>query len=124
MWKDHDWDDSLQKDMVGRKSSHLWNDLKQSGLVMDFLRERGRKLQGYSPPPTLDRSHVMEEHLVDYATFPTQAQFYMPNWDLCYMIIAAVLLYMPYIVILPCSSLASVQQNSRNITLKTRIKSL
>ena len=42
--------------MAGRKSSHLWNDFKQSGLVMDCLRERGRKLQGQSLPPVFDRS--------------------------------------------------------------------
>lgn len=66
----------------------------------------------------------MEEHLVDYATFPTKAQFYMPYWDLCCMIIATVLLHMPYFVTLPCSSLASIHQNSRNTTLKTCIESL
>lgn len=56
MRKEHDWDNPSHKDTVGRKSSHLWNDLKQSGLGIDFLRERGRKWQGYSPPPVLDWS--------------------------------------------------------------------
>lgn len=54
MWKERDWEDSLHKDTEKRKSSRLWNDLKQPVLVMDFLRERGRKLQGCSPPPVSD----------------------------------------------------------------------
>lgn len=49
---------------------------------MHFLRERGRKLRGQSPPPVLAWWVPMgEEHLVDYTTFP-HSQLRVPCSDL------------------------------------------